>query len=151
MNSKKFALKLVEILRERNFEIVIIMGDMESKEREESMAKFRRGEVKTIITTNLLARGVDVPEVEFVINFDVPVLMDRNRNVTGGDAETYLHRIGRAGRFGTPGIAITLLDKDQDRPHFDEIIEHFDMTNKVTVLKDANHLKEIYSTLNNDL
>jgi len=58
-----------------------------------------------------------------------------------------LHRIGRAGRFGVPGIAITLLDRDQDKPNFEEIIEHFDMTKKVTVLRDAQHLKEVYKSL----
>jgi ATP-dependent RNA helicase DDX19/DBP5 len=147
MNTKSFANKLLQILKERKIEVAIIFGDMEPNERDEYMAKFRKGEVKTVITTNLLARGIDVPEVEFVINFDVPVLTNGKGNILGGDPETYLHRIGRAGRFGVPGIAITLLDREQDKPHFDEIIEHFDMTKKVTVLRDAEHLKEVYQSL----
>ena len=48
---------------------------MDAEERDEIMYKFRKGEVKTIITTNMLARGIDVPEVELVINFDVPTLV----------------------------------------------------------------------------
>ena len=76
VNTKKFAVTLLKILRERNFEVALIFGDMEPNERDEYMAKFRSGDVKTIITTNLLARGIDVPEVEFVINYDVPVLKD---------------------------------------------------------------------------
>ena len=88
----------------------------------------------------MLARGIDEPEIELVINFDVPTLAGSNRTVLGGDPESYLHRIGRAGRFGTPGIALTLLDREEDKNYFDEIIEHFDMTKKVTELRDEEHL-----------
>ena len=56
---------------------------LENDERDEMMAKFRKGEVRTFITTNLLARGIDVPEVEFVINYDVPVLRNRNSQRSG--------------------------------------------------------------------
>lgn len=55
-----------------------------------------------------------------------------------------MHRIGRAGRFGTPGIALTLLDREVDKKYFDEIIEHFDMTSKVSELRDEDHLAEVY-------
>ncbi len=124
-----------------------MFGKMDSKERDEIMDKFRKGEAKTIITTNMLARGIDVPEVELVINFDVPVLHGRKGNVSGGDPENYLHRIGRAGRFGTPGIALTLLDREVDKSYFDEIIEHFDMTKKVSELRDEEHLAEVYASM----
>jgi ATP-dependent RNA helicase DDX19/DBP5 len=117
-----------------------MFGDMDNAERDEMMAKFRKGEVRTFITTNLLARGIDVPEVEFVINYDVPVLHNSRNGQRSGDAETYLHRIGRAGRFGTKGIAITLIDRDEDKDYFEEIIDHFGMKDKVTVLENAEHL-----------
>ena len=121
-------------------------GGLEIDKRVEMMAKFKNGEVRTFITTDLLARGIDVPEVEFVINYDVPVLRNRNGQ-RSGDAETYLHRIGRAGRFGTKGIAITLLDRDEDKDYFEEIIDHYGMKEKVTVLKSAEHLTEVYQTM----
>ncbi len=56
---------------------------LENDERDEMMAKFRKGEVRPFITTNLLARCIDVPEVEFVINYDVPVLRNRNSQRSG--------------------------------------------------------------------
>ncbi len=62
----------------------------------------------------MLARGIDVPEVELVINFDVPILIGSSGTVYGGDTGSYLYRIGRTGRFGLPGIALTLLDGEQD-------------------------------------
>jgi len=95
-----------------------MFGDMGPKERDEMMGKFRKGEVNVFITTNMLLRGYDLGEVEIVINYDVPLLHNANGTRTG-DAETYLHRIGRAGRFGAKGIAITLLDRAVDKEYFD--------------------------------
>lgn len=90
----------------------IMFGKMEKEERDEMMKKFRNGEVNVIIATDMLSRGIDVPEVEVVINFDVPT--KRFKDQEHGDPETYMHRIGRAGRFGQPGIALTLYDRDRD-------------------------------------
>lgn len=69
------------------------------------MEAFRNGESTVLITTNVLARGVDVDNVCMVINYDPPTDKDRNP-----DYETYLHRIGRTGRFGRRGTAINLID-----------------------------------------
>jgi len=134
---------LRDILRKHECAATIMFGEMEPAERDEMMAKFRRGEVKVFITTNMLARGIDVPEVEFVINYDVPVLHGKSGHKSG-DPETYLHRIGRAGRFGAKGIAITLLDRPEDQEYFDEIVDHYSMKNKVSVLKSPEHLAEVY-------
>ena len=76
------------------------------------MQKFRLQKINVLITTNMIARGVDVPETELVINFDVPSYRDKNS--TKADPATYLHRIGRAGRFGRPGIALTIWDRPVD-------------------------------------
>ena len=65
---------------------------------------FRKGEFKTLVGSNLIARGIDVPSVNVVINFDFPT-----------EGSTYLHRIGRSGRFGQIGLAINLItEKDQE-------------------------------------
>lgn len=63
-----------------------------------------------MICTNVLARGIDVPEVDIVINFDIPVTS--NEGYMEPDVSNYLHRIGRTGRFGTDGLALTLVDND---------------------------------------
>ena len=68
---------------------------MESAERGEIMHNFIRGSVRILITTNLLARGIDVQQVSVVINYDLPHA-----------TENYIHRIGRSGRFGRKGLAI---------------------------------------------
>ncbi len=95
-----------------------MFGDMSNEEREQVMAKFRKCEVNVIITTNMLARGIDVPEIEIVINFDVPTLTLANK-VSSGDPESYIHRIGRTGRFGSKGIAVTIYDRDEDKKYLD--------------------------------
>jgi len=60
------------MMRKDNLKSTIIFGEMSVEERDEMIAKFRTGEVSVIITTNMLARGIDVPEIQIVINFDVP-------------------------------------------------------------------------------
>jgi ATP-dependent RNA helicase DDX19/DBP5 len=118
---------------------------MSYEERDEMMQKFRNCEVNVIITTNMLARGIDVPEVEIVINFDVPTLSVKGNKM--GDPESYLHRIGRTGRFGSKGIAITVYDRDEDKKYLDEIMEHYAMQSKLKVLNGPEHLKELYEQL----
>ena len=117
VNSKNFADVLHKILRGAGKKAAIIFGHMSNEEREEMIDKFRNGEISVIITTNMLARGIDVPQVQVVINFDVPTRKDGGAIV--GDAETYLHRIGRAGRFGVDGIAISIYDRDCDKTYLD--------------------------------
>ncbi|KAL6863921.1 DEAD domain-containing protein [Trichoderma novae-zelandiae] len=78
----------------------------DGNERDELLAKFRQGENKVLITTNVLARGIDVSTVSMVINYDIPM---KGRGDTEPDAETYLHRIGRTGRFGRVGVSISFV------------------------------------------
>ena len=74
VNTRDFVVTLKEILNKKGLKVTIMFGEMSPEERDEMMAKFRKGEVNVIITTNMLARGIDVPEVEIIINYDVPVL-----------------------------------------------------------------------------
>ena len=117
VNTKKFAETLHNMMRKEKYKSTIIFGDMDWNERDEMIAKFKSGEVSVIITTNMLARGIDVPEVQIVLNFDVPTMGPRGQKV--GDSENYLHRIGRTGRFGTQGLAITIYDRDEDKVYLD--------------------------------
>ena len=94
-NNKKIVDDLTYKLRRENFTVSCIHSNMHSKEREETMSEFRSGKTRVLISTDLLARGIDVQQVSVVINYDVP-----------NNIESYLHRIGRSGRFGRKGVAI---------------------------------------------
>jgi len=85
-----------------------LSGGLEGAERDSIIDKFRSGQAKVLITTNVLARGIDVQSVTMVINYDIPVTADGR-----ADPETYLHRIGRTGRFGRVGVALSFVhDRD---------------------------------------
>nr|CAD7593577.1 unnamed protein product [Timema genevievae] len=79
-------------------------GDMEQRERDVIMRQFRTGSSRVLITTDLLARGIDVQQVSLVINYDLP-----------SNRENYIHRIGRGGRFGRKGVAINFVTEDDKR------------------------------------
>ena len=111
VNRRENAINLQKKLFARKYRVHILMGgDMRRENRDEVIKKFRDGEIQILITTDLLARGYDERLVRLVINYDLPV-----KGPVGIEPnfETYLHRIGRAGRFGTQGIGINLcLDKN---------------------------------------
>ena len=85
-------------LEEENFPITSIHGKMTQLERNDIVKEFRNGKTRILLTTDLLSRGIDIPQVNLVINFDIPP-----------NKETYIHRIGRCGRFGKKGVSITLV------------------------------------------
>jgi len=95
---------LTEKMHGRDFTVSAMHGDMEQKERDIIMREFRSGSSRVLITTDLLARGIDVQQVSLVINYDLPT----NR-------ENYIHRIGRGGRFGRKGVAINFITQDDVR------------------------------------
>lgn len=103
---------LMEKMHSRDFTVSALHGDMDQKERDVIMREFRSGSSRVLITTDLLARGIDVQQVSLVINYDLPT----NR-------ENYIHRIGRGGRFGRKGVAINFVTEDDKRTLRD--IEHF--------------------------
>ena len=79
-------------------------GDMDQQQRDVIMKEFRSGSSRILITTDLLARGIDVQQVSLVINYDLPA-----------SKENYIHRIGRGGRFGRKGVAINFVSNDDVR------------------------------------
>jgi len=89
---------LKDKMGQRDFTVSSMHGQMEGPERELIMKEFRSGSSRVLITTDLLARGIDVQQVSLVINYDMP-----------GNRENYIHRIGRSGRFGRKGVAINLV------------------------------------------
>ena len=74
---------------------------MTQDERNDIVNEFRNGKTRILLTTDLLARGIDIPQVNLVINYDIPP-----------NKETYIHRIGRCGRFGKKGISITFVKSE---------------------------------------
>eukprot|EP00288_Rhodomonas_lens_P014909 CAMPEP_0177699712 /NCGR_PEP_ID=MMETSP0484_2-20121128/5723_1 /TAXON_ID=354590 /ORGANISM="Rhodomonas lens, Strain RHODO" /LENGTH=432 /DNA_ID=CAMNT_0019210895 /DNA_START=325 /DNA_END=1623 /DNA_ORIENTATION=- len=104
VNTRRKVDWLLEKMTSRDFTVSALHGDMDQKGRELIMREFRSGSSRVLITTDLLARGIDVQQVSLVINYDLPT----NR-------ENYIHRIGRSGRFGRKGVAINFVTGDDVR------------------------------------
>merc|ERR1712072_356695 len=102
---------LTEKLQQKEFTVSAMHGDMEQNQREVIMKEFRSGSSRVLITTDLLARGIDVQQVSLVVNYDMPPIQQK---------ESYIHRIGRGGRFGRKGVAINFITTD-DIPAMREI------------------------------
>ncbi|KAF9193042.1 RNA helicase [Haplosporangium sp. Z 767] len=88
-------------MREANFTVSSMHGEMPQKERDAIMQEFRQGASRVLITTDVWARGIDVQQVSLVVNYDLP-----------SNRENYIHRIGRSGRFGRKGVAINFVTQD---------------------------------------
>lgn len=99
-NRKQRADELKYFLQENGYTVGINHGDLMGPERKEIMNQFRKGKLRILITTDLLARGIDIQQISLVINFDMPKY-----------TQTYIHRIGRSGRFGREGVAINFVTR----------------------------------------
>lgn len=91
---------LTEKMIAKDFTVSSMHGELDQRERDTILAEFRSGSSRVLITTDLLARGIDVQQVSLVINYDMP-----------SNRESYIHRIGRSGRFGRKGVAINFIVK----------------------------------------
>lgn len=98
VNKRQRAEWLAGLMTDGGFTVSYIHSDMDMNERKRRMEQFRAGHIRILISTDLLARGIDVQQVSLVINFELPL-----------HRENYIHRIGRSGRFGRKGTAINLL------------------------------------------
>ncbi len=113
VNKRQKAEWLAKQLASQGFTLEYIHGDMEVSERKKRMDDFRAGRVRVMISTDLLARGIDVQQVSLVINYELPV-----------QRENYVHRIGRSGRYGKKGVAINLVTLEE-KASMKEIEEHY--------------------------
>ena len=109
VNSKTVLHNLYDRLSRDEFPVSYIHGDMITKEREENLNNFKSGKTRILLSTDLLSRGIDIQQLSLVINFDLP----KNK-------ETYIHRIGRSGRYGRKGTAINFVTSE-DISHMKEI------------------------------
>jgi translation initiation factor 4A len=112
-NSRGRVEELAHSLTQNNFTVGAIHGQMEWNDRKKVMDEFRSGRIRVLISTDLLARGIDVQQVSIVINYDIP-----------RDVANYLHRIGRSGRYGRKGIGINFVTSES-ASYLHAIVDHY--------------------------
>ena len=100
--TKRTAQKVADELAERGFAVGAVHGDLGQIAREKALKAFRSGDVDVLVATDVAARGIDIDDITHVINYQIPE-----------DEQAYVHRIGRTGRAGKTGIAVTLVDWDE--------------------------------------
>ncbi len=100
-STKSNVFKIVRKLKGKDYSIEGISSDLEQQEREEVLSRFRSKRTRVLVATDVISRGIDIKDINLVINYDVP-----------HDAEDYVHRVGRTARAKTTGIALTLINED---------------------------------------
>jgi superfamily II DNA/RNA helicase len=100
--TKRTAQKVADELAERGFKVGAVHGDLGQGAREKALKAFRTGDIDVLVATDVAARGIDIDDVTHVINYQIPE-----------DEQAYVHRIGRTGRAGKTGVAVTLVDWDE--------------------------------------
>jgi superfamily II DNA/RNA helicase len=100
--TKRTAQKVSDELAERGFKVGAVHGDLGQAAREKALKSFRTGDIDVLVATDVAARGIDIDDVTHVINYQIPE-----------DEQAYVHRIGRTGRAGKDGVAVTLVDWDE--------------------------------------
>ena len=129
VNYKDKLMRIYEELIKNEYPVDYIHGEISKDERESKLLDFKNGKTRLLLSTDLLARGIDVQQLNLVINYDLP----RSK-------ETYIHRIGRSGRYGRKGVAINLVGQ-RDQRSLAEIQEHY----KVTIDDLPQNLSEIFN------
>jgi ATP-dependent RNA helicase RhlE len=101
--TKHGADKIVRSLKDKNINAAAIHGDKGQNQRQKVLAQFKIGEIRVLVATDIAARGIDIDKLRYVINYDIPNI-----------SETYVHRIGRAGRAGEEGISISICEPEEN-------------------------------------
>merc|ERR1712182_182462 len=116
VKSVQRATALDKLLVECNFPSIAIHSGLQQEERINRYKQFKEFQKRIMVCTDLFGRGIDIERVNIVINYDVPTVSDQ-----------YLHRVGRAGRFGTKGLAITFVGTDEDQEVLKKVQERFEV------------------------
>uniref|UniRef100_A0A3B5M860 RNA helicase n=1 Tax=Xiphophorus couchianus TaxID=32473 RepID=A0A3B5M860_9TELE len=119
-HTRKMAAWLASSLIKEGHQVALLSGEMAVEQRAAVIERFKNGKEKVLVTTNVCSRGIDVEQVSLVVNFDLPVDLEGN-----ADNETYLHRIGRTGRFGRRGFAVNMVDSINSMEIIKQIEMHF--------------------------
>ncbi|TGZ81760.1 P-loop containing nucleoside triphosphate hydrolase protein [Ascodesmis nigricans] len=120
--TKESADKLKERMEEKGHKVSLLHSGLGPAERDRIIDEYRAGKTKVMIATNVLSRGIDVKTVSLVVNYDLP--LDLNYQP---DFDTYIHRIGRCGRFSAKGISVSFIEDTRTWNHLDAIHRHFGM------------------------
>lgn len=123
--------ELSSALKTLGFNAMGIQGDMSQRERGIAMKSFRSESINILIGTDVMARGIDVDNIDYVFNFDLPT-----------ELENYTHRIGRTGRAGKKGIAISFV-KQSEKSYFNQIMKLTSSTSQEWPIPTENDLKEV--------
>lgn len=124
-------------MSEKHHAVVSLHGKLEAAQRDEVIDSFRAGKSKVLITTNVIARGIDIANVNMVVNYDMPT-----DQYGRPDPETYLHRIGRTGRFGRTGVSVNFVHDNKSMQVMNDIETHFDRK-MVALPDDLDEAEEI--------
>lgn len=120
---------------------------MEAKDRDKIIDGFRKQEFFCLISTNVLARGIDVPEVDLVLNYDVPFI--KECGFYHPDYANFMHRVGRTGRFGTDGLAVTMHSNETEEEAIDRIGKHYEI--EILPLKSFDDLVKVLTEMRGNL
>eukprot|EP00397_Hematodinium_sp_SG-2012_P002687 GEMP01002695.1.p1 GENE.GEMP01002695.1~~GEMP01002695.1.p1 ORF type:complete len:432 (+),score=108.15 GEMP01002695.1:1169-2464(+) len=116
VKSVQRAIVLDRLLQECNFPSIAIHSGLKQDERITRYKQFKDFQKRIMVATDLFGRGIDIERVNIVMNYDMP-----------SDSDTYLHRVGRAGRFGTKGLAITFVSSDEDSTVLNSVQQRFEV------------------------
>jgi len=121
--------------------VASLHGAKDAVERDSIIDNFREGREKVLITTNVIARGIDILQVNMVVNYDLPLMNERDKTLDERpDVETYIHRIGRTGRFGRKGISINFVHDKKTWMQMEQIEK---ATGKKIIRIETNDLDEM--------
>lgn len=137
-HTRKSAIWLAGKMSKEGHAVALITGESTIEQRIAVLDRFRDGKEKLLVTTNLCARGIDIEQVTLVINYDIPLDVHRKP-----DCETYLHRIGRTGRFGKSGLAINFVDGRRSHDNLMFIQDHFGRTIQKLDAEDPDAIEKL--------
>lgn len=129
-------------MTQEGHKVAALTSNYEGAQRDIVIDAFRLGHAKVLIATNVLARGIDVSSVSMVVNYDVPDMQEGPRGPAVADPQTYLHRIGRTGRFGRVGVAVTFVSNKHDWNKLMDIQKYFNCEITRLDTKDWDELEE---------
>ncbi|CAF9918268.1 RNA helicase required for poly(A+) mRNA export [Imshaugia aleurites] len=138
VRTRETALRIERRMNEENHTVACLTGEYQGAQRDIIIDSFRSGQSKVLITTNVLSRGIDVQTVSLVVNYDLP---DDGRGHT--DPQTYLHRIGRTGRFGRVGVSVSLISGPRSYKMIKEISDYFGVEMESLPHGDWDQVEEI--------
>lgn len=135
VNSVRKAMQLSSTLTSAGHSVGVLHSDMDEIDRAITLTEFRKTQVRVLVATDLISRGIDVQQVGLVINYDVP-----------HDADSYIHRVGRSGRFGKLGVAITFMVRSShDIQKMDEIEDKYKI--QFEQLRNASDIEKVNNYL----